>query len=1214
MLDFLNTLTAHEEKKIQALAPKLAEEIQNLANKQITRTERLQAEEFARMVKDPYSRAVFMILTDQVFRLNRNASILGKFIHILKQHGVPAFFGSLDKAMLKLLIYFGPLIPGFISPPIVWAILKVIRYKTRKVILNGEQKDLQKYYLNCKRENLKINLNHLGDMVLGEKEAQKHLNDYIKGIQDPSVSCVSVKISTLYSQTDSIAYEHTVSIVSKRLERLLKIAQIEERNSSTQKLVYLDMEEYKDLSLTVDVFKRTLENVKLRNLSLGIALQAYIPDSLAYQQEITRLAKVRMNQGGVPVRIRIVKGANMEMEKCNSSLNHWTQAPYSTKLDTDANFKRMVSYAFWNDNLKAVKIGIGTHNIFEIAFAKSLQSIRNLDPANFEFEMLEGIANHTRRSVQKLLGPVLIYSPVAGKEEFLNAIAYLVRRLMENTDKENFLSHSFSLTIGSPAWNEEKNKFLAALAHVKYLEFPGPRHKQDRKINTPSLPQRKVSIENYIPDSPTNFSLPTNQIWLKNEIIKNNQFEEKVIPLEIGREKISRERKLLPCQNLSQPGQIMAQFIAANPNDIRKAILFASESEANQWDLDYNFRQDIFQKVAIEIENSRASLISCAMKTVAKGISDMDAEISEAIDFVKYYPAAVNYFRERHPNINFEKKGLILVISPWNFPIAIPTGGIVAALAAGNRVIIKPSPYSLLATWEVVKLFWKAGVPASALQFIPCEDIDASSLTLNSKIDHVIFTGSASTADSILSNRPHLDFSGETSGKNFYIVTESADKELAVKQLVESAFGYNGQKCSAASIAILTREVYSDPKFKRQLKDAVESLPVGNFSQPQNKITPLITSPKKELLRALTQLEPKEQWLVKPKKLEPTNLWSPAVKWNVQPGSFTHFTEFFGPVLGIMKAKDLTHACVLANQTEYGLTAGLQSLDDREKNYFIETVQAGNLYVNNKTTGAVVGRQPFGGIKNSCRGAGGKAGGINYILQFMKTTEKCDPIQTAQHNYSSSIDTMISFWGNTDWTMDSPETSNEIKRAIKGANSCQHQYLNYFSKEQNLVRSQQVRGQENIFRYKKIGNFTIRVHPEDCLSDILLRLIAGVIAGNSISISIPEFMSESKIAVFLKSDHLQAIQSSFSLSFETDEKLSFKILENKIDRLACTNSKNLSENIYNAAIQINMPILHQKPLLEGRLLMLEQFNEQCICHTYHRYGNLGLKQFERTNM
>ena len=1219
MLNFLSVLTTQEIAELKTCVPKLAEAIQNTANKKIRWNEKLRAEEFARMVQDPHSRAVFMALTDQVFRLSKDSAILQKFTHILNQHGIPSFFGSFDRVMLNGLKFFGPLVPSFLSSPIVWSILTVMRHKTRNVILPGEQEKLKGYFKICKKENLKVNINHLGDMVLGENEAKKHLEYYLKGLHNPSVSCISVKISTLYSQADNIATEHTVSAVVERLTKLLFVAKKEEQKSGVPKLVYLDMEEYKDLTLTVEVFKRFLNNPDLNRFSLGIALQAYIPDSFSYQQELTSLAKLRWSKGGAPIRIRIVKGANLEMEKCIASLNGWEQAPYATKIETDANFKRMVAYAFQHENLKAVKIGIGSHNIFEIGFSKALQSIRKLDPADFDFEMLEGIANHTRRSVQKFIGPVLTYSPVTNKEEFLNAIAYLVRRLMENTDKENFLSHSFNLNIGTEAWKEEKEKFLCALDHVPHLEPPLPRHKQDRTVNQCFLSKKTNSIEKFLPDSPTNFSLPVNQAWLKKELFNDNYRKEsapELIPLKIAGKNVKEKRHLLLCQDLSHKDRVIAQFPAANSEDIISAIRFSYESKITQWDKDENFRRKVLEIVAMKIQKNRTSLITCAMRNVAKGVADLDAEVSEAIDFVRYYPSALKYFRDHYPEISFKKKGIVLVISPWNFPMAIPTGGLVAALTTGNRVIIKPSPYSLLSTWKIVKLFWESGVPASSLQLVPCEDKDARLLTQNPMINHVIFTGSANTADKILTDRPNLDFSGETSGKNFFIITDTADKELAIKHLIESAFGYNGQKCSAASIAILTKEVFSDPKFKRQLKDSVESLPVGGLQfHPENKITPLITSPKKELLRALTELEPEEQWLVKSEKYKLINLWSPGVKWNVQPGSFTHLNEFFGPVLGIMKANNLQHACRLANQTEYGLTAGLHSLDEGEINYFLETIQAGNLYVNNKTTGAVVGRQPFGGIKNSRRGTGGKAGGVNYILQFMKFEQKEGSAQIMDRFNlpSSPIDSLITLWQKVDWANESsfPGFADEIQRTLQGIKSCHYQNLNYFSKEQSSSRSQLVIGQKNTSRYRKVGKYTIRVCPEDPVSDILLRLLAGLIAGNKVSISIPEQMRENKTVCFLKSHFLQPVKNKFSLEFENDEELRTKILENKINRLAYTHPKKIPDNIYKAVAQVNVPIFRYKPLVEGRFLMLEQFNEQCVTYTYHRYGNLDLKQFEK---
>jgi RHH-type proline utilization regulon transcriptional repressor/proline dehydrogenase/delta 1-pyrroline-5-carboxylate dehydrogenase len=228
--------------------------------------------------------------------------------------------------------------------------------------------------------------------------------------------------------------------------------------------------------------------------------------------------------------------------------------------------------------------------------------------------------------------------------------------------------------------------------------------------------------------------------------------------------------------------------------------------------------------------------------------------------------------------------------------------------------------------------------------------------------------------------RPKLELHAETSGKNAIVVTAAADLDAAVGDLVRSAFGHAGQKCSAASLGILEASVYDDPRFCRQLADAVSSLRPGSSTELSTTMGPLITAPQGVLRDALTRLGPGERWLVEPYQIgDNPHLWSPGVKLGVRPGSSFHLTECFGPVLGLMRARDLDEAIAFQNQTDYGLTAGLHSLDPAEIAYWRERVEAGNLYVNRHTTGAIVSRQPFGGWKRSSVGPSVKAGGPNYV-------------------------------------------------------------------------------------------------------------------------------------------------------------------------------------------------------------------------------------------
>src|SRR5262244_312693 len=339
----------------------------------------------------------------------------------------------------------------------------------------------------------------------------------------------------------------------------------------------------------------------------------------------------------------------------------------------------------------------------------------------------------------------------------------------------------------------------------------------------------------------------------------------------------------------------------------------------------------------------------------AKTVPEADPEVSEAVDFARYYPRALEETRDELEGAEMDPLGVVVVAPPWNFPLSIPASGVLAALTAGNAVLLKPAPEAVLVGWQLAQALWDAGVPMGALQFVPCPDDDVGqSLVTDPRVNAVILTGSAETARRFVAWRPGLRLFAETSGKNAMIVTALADRDQAIRDLVRSAFGHNGQKCSAASLAVCEAEVYDDADFRRQLHDAAASLAVGSVWERTSRITPLTQMPGAALRRALTVLDQGEEWLLEP-RVAPDNprLWSPGIKLGVRPGSFFHTTECFGPVLGLMRADDLDHAIDLANAQPFGLTSGIHSLDDREIERWTARIEAGNLYVNRPVTGAI---------------------------------------------------------------------------------------------------------------------------------------------------------------------------------------------------------------------------------------------------------------------
>ena len=388
--------------------------------------------------------------------------------------------------------------------------------------------------------------------------------------------------------------------------------------------------------------------------------------------------------------------------------------------------------------------------------------------------------------------------------------------------------------------------------------------------------------------------------------------------------------------------------------------------------------------VANELAARRGDLIGAMMAETNKVFAQADSEVSEAIDFATYYArrAQILFERSAEGPTEFEPFGFVTVAPPWNFPVAIPAGGVLASLAAGNAVLFKPAPQSVNCARIVAECCWAAGIDQKVLRFLPMEDGDASKHLIESS-PAVILTGASETAQMFQKWNPQMKLFAETSGKNAIVVTPAADVDQAVEAIAYSAFGHSGQKCSAASVVISVDGACESERFVNQLTDAVQGYAIGDSTDLGSDLSQVVLPVVGNLQRALTSLDSGERWLVKPEMIDgDPKLWSPGVKVGVRPGSWFTQTECFGPVLGIVKAKDLDEAIRIQNSTDYGLTGGIFSLNHNEIRTWMSEVEVGNAYVNRGTTGAIVQRQPFGGWKKSNVGPGAKAGGPNYLDQL----------------------------------------------------------------------------------------------------------------------------------------------------------------------------------------------------------------------------------------
>ena len=873
---------------------------------------------------------------------------------------------------------------------------RVLRAMVGHLILDASDPALGRAIAKIRKDGVRLNVNLLGEAILGDREAERRLAGTVRLLQRTDVDYVSIKVSSTVAPHSRWGFDEAVTRAEEQLVPLFRMAS----ETGPPTFINLDMEEYRDIDLTFAVFTRILDRPEFDRLEAGIALQAYLPDALAAMMRLQEWAARRVRAGGAPIKVRVVKGANLPMEMVDAAIRGWPLATWGSKQQTDTSYKAVLDYALTPERVRSVRIGIAGHNLFDVALAWLLAKARGAE-AGIEVEMLRGMATGQAQAVRREVGSLRLYTPVVQPAEFDVAIAYLIRRLEEGASQENFVSAVFEMADDAGLFEREKRRFFASLAGLEALtadgraehyRVPTPNRRQDRRATTAGnidVDAVEARVDALTSGGPSAFAntpdtdpdLPGNRAWGRG-------IADRMVGSTLGR-------------------QLADGLVISDAASLDETIARGVRAGATWQALGVEGRTRILHRAGEYLEARRDQLLEVMGSECGKTLDQGDPEVSEAIDFAHYY-AGLGQALTRVDGATYQSVALTAVISPWNFPTAIPAGGILAALAAGSAVVFKPASASARTGAVLAEALWDAGVPRDVLQYVRITSREIGSrLVADERVGRVILTGSYETAAAFREARPDLPLLAETSGKNAIIVTPDADLDLAVRDIVGSAFGHAGQKCSAASLVVLVGSVATSKRFKRQLVDAVRSLKVGTPDRLDTQMGPVIAAPSGKLLRGLTTLGPGESWLVEPHpadrcrpvaRLKATGLhhrcdagplsydddgnaklWTPGVREGVARGSEFHLTEYFGPILGIMTAATLDEAIGIVNDVDYGLTSGLHSLDRAEIARWLDRIEAGNLYVNRGTTGAIVRRQPFGGWKKSAVGTGTKAGGPNYL-------------------------------------------------------------------------------------------------------------------------------------------------------------------------------------------------------------------------------------------
>ncbi|MHA3685252.1 proline dehydrogenase family protein [Leucobacter sp. HY1908] len=1063
------------------------------------------ATRLAGVLKDPNGLDFTVGFVDSVVR-PEDLSVAGKHLGELVPL-TPAFLPAPMRAAIQAGGVFAKPLPRVVVP----IARRVLREMVSHLIVDATDSKLGPAIKKIKRDGVHLNINLLGEAILGEREAERRIDGTEKLLARPDVDYVSIKVSSTVAPHNHWAFDEAIDKIEQHLVPLFRQA----AQSTPHKFINLDMEEYKDLDLTLAVFTRILGRPEFTDLAAGIVLQAYLPDALGAMMHLQEWSAARVAKGGAPIKVRLVKGANLPMELVQAAVHGWPAATWDSKQASDTSYKAVLDYALHPARIKNVRLGIAGHNLFDVALAWLLAKTRGTTDG-IEFEMLLGMATGQAEAVRREVGHLLLYTPVVHPGEFDVAIAYLIRRLEEGASHENFMSAVFEMGDNEALFAREEARFRASLADLEAitgdgsdaaLQTPRPNRTQDRAAE-----READRTQDRAPDPATLFvntpdtdpDLPANRAW-------GREIAGRMATSQLGMQAVANAR---------------VESEAALEASIERGV-----AASQAWrELGADGRASVLHRAGELMGARRGELLEVMGSECGKTLDQGDPEVSEAIDFAHYY-ATLGRELEAVGGATHTPQQVIAVIPPWNFPVAIPAGGTCAGLASGAVVILKPATQAARSGAVMVEAIWQAfdeaGVSRDVLQLVqfPKREL-GSQLVADPRVGRVILTGGYETAAAFRALRHDLPLLAETSGKNAIIVTPTADLDLAARDVAQSAFGHAGQKCSAASLVILVGSVATSRRFHDQLLDAVRSLQVGTPEHLSTQMGPVIAAPTGKLKRGLTTLAPGETWVVKPapfvsdsplsasaveRAAGETRLWSPGVRAGVKRGSEYHLTEYFGPILGVMTAATLDEAIDTVNDIDYGLTSGLHSLDRGEIGQWLERIEAGNLYVNRGITGAIVRRQPFGGWKKSAIGAGTKAGGPSYLMGLVDWAD-ADSSAEAAASTANTVSTASTATDTGARLVQPLAAARPLLAAARSASLLDAADIAWLERalasdatawegEFGVARDVSALGVErNVLRYLPVP-VTVRVSADAPLARVVRELAAALAAGGKVTVS-----------------------------------------------------------------------------------------------------------------
>ncbi|PCI75292.1 hypothetical protein COB21_05810 [Candidatus Aerophobetes bacterium] len=1121
-------------------------------------------EKFNLLLNDQLGKAFFHAIADQCFRSLNSKRSMDQYQYLLSLYDLPTSLSGIDRVK-------------FLS---IGSLYKKIPSYCKKAIYNYLAKQARPFFLSSQElssksistPGLESNIDCYCSIPLGASDVQDHVNFYKFFAERTDLSQITINIENLLLNGQSFSFSDELQCFTSHVESILN-AYIKKRKTTSSITFFLEANLYQHEEILLEAFVHLLTMKSYKNISLGIVLHSYYPDSYLAAKKICIAAKKRVKEGGNPTIITLSKGKFLKKEAQQASSGGYPQPCFLKKELTDANFKKILNLLINKSSITHTHVQVFTHNLLDIAYALVLKNKNGIDQG-LSFEMVQNLSSPLRKTLINMNERVVERKTYVPKRYEQQAIITLFRKISDQSNPYSFICSTRGADSESSEWKNQAKSFENSFALMS-----------DTPETSRLLSVQPVSLyDRFIHEPPLWFMRSDGHDVIKKALIKPTYTP--ITSACLKKENTQRIAKHSPHNSSS----ILYHYPLPEDKSIEKVLKQLKKPGPICLKLEAEKLKESITKALDYLRKNKATFIKHQVYDLAMPFYLASEQVRAAIDFGQY---AINSFDPllRGTDIDFSPVGSIFVHPHPRSALSTAAQSVFNALLCGNTIMVGADKSCVDTLYTFVSALWESGITQEQLLFLPVDDEILESVAKSDHVDMMYYFGSKKQALNLYKKRGNKGFRAELEGKNTMIITAMSDRNLAIRHLVDSSFQFSGQYPFATSLAIVEKEVFHDPSFKKSLIDAVQNLKCGPAYDPSSTITPLIgpLSPMQEETLNNTR---SNAWILKPKRLDENSLlYSPGVLWGVKRGSVFHSSPLSLPVLAVMEAENLDKAIYLANNTPFGLAACLESLDIREHKQWINSIKAGSRFINIPSTSLMVKKNPICAIKGSIIGPSRSRGGPNSLIPYVKIEQKDIPKEKFPINQKVNNLTRL---------LEKISLSAEDLGLWYASISSYSFFFQQYKRERDLVK---VMGEDHTLLYRPLKKIVFRITNKDKPLDFLRIFAATLTAHVHMEVSWEQSPDLSD-----KQIDWGNLLPTCRITQESHETFLNKVRLGNFQLIRTIGAP--EEALYLAAANNGGRIEPGSPFSNGRFELLRYFHEIITSSTYHRFGNLGLREGE----